>query len=50
LVVAPLPFAAINAGPDVDAFIGGVSLGLAAVLLVLALWGGLLVVRRILGA
>jgi hypothetical protein len=36
--------------PDVDAFIGGVQLGLAALLLVLALFGALAVARRVLGA
>ena len=41
---------AISSAPDVDAFIGGVGLGLGALLLVLALWGGLAIVRRILGA
>jgi hypothetical protein len=42
--------AVISAAPDVDAFIGGVGLGLGALLLVLATWGGLQIVRKILGA
>lgn len=41
--------AVINAGPDVDAFIGGVGLGLGGILLVLAIFGALSAGRRILG-
>ncbi len=41
---------AINTAPDFDAFIGGVQLGLGIALLVIALLGGLAIVRRIMGA
>ena len=42
--------AALNMAPDVDAFLGGVYVGLAAILLVLAIVGGLAIFRRIVGA
>ncbi|MFN8131547.1 MAG: hypothetical protein U0R70_08365 [Solirubrobacteraceae bacterium] len=42
--------AAFTAAPDVDAFIGGVQLGLSVALIVAALLGAASLVRRILGA
>lgn len=40
----------VSVGPDVDAFTGGVVTGLSAAFVVLALLGGLSIVRRILGS
>ena len=42
--------ALVAPGPDVDAFTGGVVLGISAAFVVLALLGGLSIVRRILGS
>jgi hypothetical protein len=48
--VHSLVFAAVSAAPDVDAFIGGAELGLSVAFIVVALLGGVSIVRRILGA
>jgi hypothetical protein len=42
--------AAISASPDVDAFMGGVKLGLAVFCFILVGLGGLALARRIFGA
>jgi hypothetical protein len=50
-VISPLFLDALVApGPDVDAFMGGVVLGISAALVILAGLGGLSIVRRILGS
>lgn len=42
--------AVVTPGPDVDAFTGGVVLGISAAFLVVVALGGLSIVRRILGS
>jgi hypothetical protein len=42
--------ALVAPGPDVDAFMGGVVLGISAAFVVLTALGGLAIVRRILGS
>lgn len=44
------PLADVALGPDVDAFTGGVVTALSAGFIILALLGGLAIVRRILGS
>lgn len=50
LVAGVSPLSVVAPGPDVDAFMGGVVLGLTAAFLVLVALGGLAIVRRILGS
>lgn len=45
-----LSIALVAIGPDVDAFTGGLVLGISAAFVFLAIFGGLSVVRRILGS
>jgi hypothetical protein len=45
-----LALATVAPGPNVDAFTGGIVLGISAAFVVLAALGGLAIVRRILGS
>lgn len=49
-LLAVFPLAAVSSGPNVDAFTGGVVLGVSAAFLILTALGGLAIVRRILGS